>query len=39
MPEQMWDAVFWVVVISVIGGWSMLLAWWAYKFFIEDKVK
>ena len=39
IPEQMWDAAFWVIVISAIGGWAMLLAWWAYKFFIEDKVK
>jgi hypothetical protein len=39
MPEQMWDALFWVVVISVSGGWARYLLKWGYKYFIEDKVK
>jgi len=39
MPEQMWDALFWVIVISTIGGWVIFILKWAYKYFIEEKAK
>ena len=39
MPEQMWDALFWVIVISTVGGWAKYIMVWAYKYFIEEKVK
>ena len=39
IPEQVWDAAFWVVVISAVGGWARYLLKWAYKYFIEDKVR
>lgn len=36
MPVQILEAIKWVVIISTIGFWIMILIWWGFKYLIED---
>ncbi len=36
MPEQIWDAIKWVIIISTIGVWLWFLPKYYYMFFIEE---
>ena len=38
MPEQIWSAIKWAIIISTIGIWLVILPKYYYRFFIEEDV-
>lgn len=38
MPEQIWEAIKWVIIISTIGVWLFILPKQYYKFFFGEDV-
>lgn len=36
LPIQILEMIKWCGIISCLGFWVIILAHWAYKFFVED---
>ena len=37
MPEQIWDALKWLLIMGGACGYVILLMKWFYKFFVEEE--